>query len=144
MSKSITHWKLSQRCIVFPHLEFGKLYTLEELKTIAETLKKDLEGKMTIQIFDESSYCKETNGKWNIMIGVNGKPYKGAEYLYTYMLRLDEEFGKSYGCPFQNSAYIYDIKHARLSQETAKEEFLIVEKYLMEKLGGKKINSFPC
>lgn len=45
MSKSITYWKLSQRCTVFPHLEFGKLYTFKELKTIAETLKKDLEDK---------------------------------------------------------------------------------------------------
>ena len=39
---------------------------------------------------------------------------------------------------------IYDIKHARFSQETAKEEFIIVEKYLIGKLGGGKINSFPC
>ena len=78
----------------------------------------------------------------NVMIGVR---FKGAKAnLYTYMLRWDEEFGKSYGCPFKNSAYIYDIKHARFSQETAKEEFLIVEKYLIEKLGGEKINSFPC
>ena len=142
MSKSITNWKLSQRCTVFPHLEFGKLYTFEELKEIAEKLKKDFEDKMTIQIFDESSYCREANGKWNIMIGVG---FKGAKVnLYTYMFRRDEKFGKSYGCPFQNSAYIYDIKHARFSQETVKEEFLIVEKYLIEKLEGEKINSFSC
>jgi len=141
MSKSIKQWRLSQRCTVFPHLEFDKLYTLKELKEIAETLKKDLVSKMTIQIFDESTYCKEVNGEWNVMIGVG---FKGAKAnLYTYMFRRDEEFGKSYGCPFQNSAYIYDIKHARFSQETAKEEFLIVEKYLIEKLGGEKINSFP-
>lgn len=68
MSKSIAHWKLSQRCIVFPHLEFGKLYTFEELKDIAQTLKKDFEDKMTIIIFDESTYCKEVNGEWNVMI----------------------------------------------------------------------------
>ena len=142
MSKSIPYWKLSQRCTVFPHLEFGKLYTFEELKEIAETLKKDLEDKITIQIFNESSYCQEVNGKWNVIIGVS---IKGARAnLYTYMLRRDDGFGKSYGSPFQNASYIYDIKHARFSKETAKEEFLIVEKYLMEKLGGEKINSFPC
>jgi hypothetical protein len=134
-------WNIG-RVSIYPHLEFPELYTLEQLQHIAKELAQALSRDgLKICVFPESSYCCEVNGTWNVVIGFR-KP--DDDYLYTYMIRRDTKIGKSYGCPFENSDYIWDsTKHDAFLSKYCPKEFGLVDTYLKEKLGGTEITTFP-
>ena len=140
MVKTIPYWKLGGVSI-YPHLEFDKLYSYEELITIVEELKLFYKDEMSILVFGESSYCSEVNGTWNVAFGVVGSD--GVTYMY--MIRRDKDIGKSYACPFQNTEYANDINHSVLDGQSKRcpKEFAMIDKYFREKLEGKHINAFP-
>jgi len=140
MVKTIPYWSLG-RVTIYPHLEFDKLYSYEELGTIVAELKAFYKNEMKIIVFGESTYCSEVNGRWNVAFGVVGSD--GVTYMY--MIRRDKDIGKSYACPFQNTDYVYDIKHSVLDGQSSRcpNEFALIDKYLTEKLSGKPITAFP-
>lgn len=138
---SIKVWNKG-RLSIYPHLEFPELYTFEQLQHIAKELAQALsKDGLKICVFSESSYCCEVNGTWNVVIGFR-KP--NDDYLYTYMIRRDKTFGKSYGCPFANRDYIFDsTKHNAFIAKYCPKEFGLVDTYLKEKLSGTEITTFP-
>ena len=141
MVKTIPYWKLSNRVIVYPHLEFDELYSYEELINIVNDMKSFYEESINMVVFEKNTYCSEVNGLWNVCFGVVDDEGR----TFMYMLRRDMDLGKSYACPFQNTDYVYDIKHSILDGKINRcpEEFALIEKYLTEKLSAKRISAFP-
>ena len=130
----ISVWNLSRRAKVYPHLEWSKYYNQTEMRALVTKLKTELPD-LNIVIHEKSSYCNELNGEWNVCFGVpkdvNGKPI-----LYTYIIRSDTYFGKTYGCPFMNTDYIYSLNHTGLMKGTNEELFGIIENKIMELVPG--------
>jgi len=101
----ISHWKLSHRATVYPHLEIAQRpYSQEEMRTLVEKLKAAL-PELNIVIYEQSTYCNELNGPWNVCFSVQEKhdPKKPIKISYTYIIRRCVDFNKTYGCPFINS-----------------------------------------
>jgi len=144
---SITVWNLG-RVSIFPHIEFKKLYTFEEIQDITKKIQNDFEDKFQVLIYPKNTYCCEMNGYWNVIIGFKKTIKKGNKkdsYIYTYVIRRDSELGKSYGCPILNKEYIFDriIRENSFDNRNCPEEFKIFEDYLKKEYSGKEINSFP-
>jgi hypothetical protein len=140
MVKTIPIWKIG-KATIYPHLEFDKLYSYEELRTIVDDMKSFYQDAINMIVYEPNKGCGEVNGEWNVCFGV----LDGKGQTFMYMLRRDKHIGKSYACPFQNTDYVYDIKHSVLDGNSIRypEEFGMIEKYLIEKLSGKHITAFP-
>lgn len=137
-------WRIDSVSI-YPHLEFGILYTYEELKKIALDIKKELFGEF-MTIYETNSYCSEVNGFWNVCFSININPtgQNSSGKNFTYMLRRDIGCGKSYGCPFRHADY-GDIMHYSFGHSECSQELKKLEQYLMRTLNQpKKIDCFPC
>ena len=124
-------WNLSRCATVYPHLEWPQYYNQTEMRELVTKLKTEL-SELTITIYDKSSYCNELNGDWNVCFGVTKTDDRGRVVVYTYIIRSDSSFGKTYGCPFMNTEYIYSLLHTGLMKETDNELFKIIENKLME------------
>ena len=144
MSKSnggkITEWRLSHRAKVYPHLELAqRSYSQKEMRTLCHKLKDALPD-LKMVIYDQSSYCNELNGPWNVCFSVGDPETKMS---YTYIIRRCTHFNKTYGCPFMNSAYIYGLRTTVLSKQTNNKLFDIIESKLMELMPkSKKVSYF--
>jgi hypothetical protein len=66
---TMTIWRKG-RVAIYPHLEFGMMYTYEELCKIARNIKTELFGDI-MTIYQKNSYCYEVNGSWNICFSIN-------------------------------------------------------------------------
>lgn len=133
-------WELSHRAKIYPHLELEqRAYTQKEMRGLCNKLKEELPN-LNIIVYEQSSYCYELNGPWNVCFAV-GDSKKG--YAYTYIIRSDEYFNKTYGCSFINSAYIPDLKINGLTKKTNGKIFDIIESKLMELMpNSMKVNYF--
>ena len=69
MSNRMAVWKKG-RVLIYPHLEFGMMYTYEELCKIAMDIKIELFGDRMI-IYQKNTYCNEVNGSWNVSFSIN-------------------------------------------------------------------------
>tara|TARA_B100001142_G_C13975058_1_gene516469 strand:- start:179 stop:601 length:423 start_codon:yes stop_codon:yes gene_type:complete len=136
----ITQWNLSHRATVYPHLELEqRAYSQEEMRDLAKKLKANL-PELNIHIYDQSTFCNELNGPWNVCFAIGDPKTKMA---YTYIIRRCVHFKKTYGCPFVNTAYIYDLKIAGLMKESNSRLFDIIENMLMKLVpNAKKVNYF--
>ena len=139
----ISVWNLSRRASVYPHLELGqKPYSQEEMRSLCNKLKSDLKD-LNIEIYSQSSYCSEINGSWNVCFSVSQKNDREEIIKYTYIIRRCVYFKKTFGCPFMNTDYIYDLKTTALLKSTNCDLFNIIEKKLIELCpNSKKINYF--
>ena len=139
--KTISVWNISNRVKVYPHLEWNGIMTYEEMLEVAKKLKTALPN-YNIKIWERSSYCSEINGTWNVVISIIHD-----DITYTYMIRRDKELGKTFGCPFHNVDYAYDLKHTCLSLDInsgkVSSQFQEIEKNLNIIMGpGKSITCF--
>ena len=139
-SKRIYQWNLSNRAIVYPHLELdNKSYSQDEMRKLCNTLKQNM-SKYEITIYDQSSYCNEINGPWNVCFSINN-PLNNEKY--TYIIRRCVEFNKTFGCPFLNEEYAYDLNTLALLETNNQHLFQLVESKLMELCpNSKKVNYF--
>ena len=131
-TKGIDVWIIEGAVRVTPHLEFQKLYSYEELREIAEKVKKQF-PELHIRVWPKSTLFSELNGTWNVTMTV---PVKGK--LYLYMLRRDKYYGKSYGSPIEKPS---SVGFFPLSDY--KEAFKKIDYFLISFLDGKRINEFP-
>ena len=136
----IYEWNLSQRAIVHPHLELvQRPYNYKEMYDLCLKLKGELPD-FDIKIYDQSTYCSELNGSWNVCFAIGDPETKMA---YTYIIRRCIDFNKTFGCPFVNTGYIYDLKIAGLLKKHNRKLFDIVESKLIELVPtAKKVNYF--
>ena len=141
---TITEWKLSNRATVYPHLELDQRpYTQTEMRDLVEKLKASL-PELNIIIYEQSTYCKELNGEWNVCFAVQGHPVNNPnrKIRYTYIIRSCDDFNKTYGCPFVNSSYFYH-NITGLMKLLNEPLFNIIESKLMELVpSAKKVNYF--
>ena len=139
----ISVWNLSRRASVYPHLELDqKPYSQEEMRSLCNKLKSELPN-LDIHIYPQSSYCSEINGPWNVCFSVSQKNNREEIIKYTYIIRRCVDFKKTFGCPFMNTDYIYDLKTTGLLKSTNSDLFNIIEKKLIELCpNSKKINYF--
>lgn len=125
--------------VIFPHLEFEKLFTYIELEDIVKDISKNL--FINTKIYDKNSYTYELNGSWNVIFAL-----KKYDCEYTYMIRRDKDSKKSYGCPFIKQEY-YSIGERDIRTlngiNSNSNEFVKLEEYLMALYGCKRIESFP-
>ena len=136
----ISYWRLNQRSTVYPHLELDQRpYSQKEMRNICDKLKEELTN-LNIVIYEESTYCNELNGQWNVCFAVSDLE-KGISY--TYLIRRCQDFKKTFGCPFINTDYIYGLNITGLMKETNNKFFDIIEKKLIELCpNSKKIDYF--
>ena len=136
----IYQWNLSQQAIVHPHLELvQRPYNYKEMYDLCLKLKGEL-SKFDIKIYEKSTYCHELNGSWNVCFAIGDPETKMA---YTYIIRRCTDFNKTFGCPFVNTAYIYDLKIDGLLKQNNRKLFDIVESKLIELVPtAKKVNYF--
>ena len=140
----ITQWGLSHRAIVYPHLELEqRAYSQEEMRSLCNKLKDVLKEEipsLEVIVYPQSSYCSEINGPWNVCFSVQEE---NSNYKYTYIIRRCVDFKKTYGCPFQNTEYIYDLNTTALMESTNSSLFNIIESKLIELCpNSKKVNYF--
>ena len=121
--------------LIFPSLKWSEKYSYEQLKGFVEKLKEKLPD-MNIVIYDQNSYCSEVNGYWNVSFGVQTTGVNAITYMYMIRRDNDEDknIGGSYGCPFMNTEYIYDLRHTSLS---TKPEYLKKVESKLEEIIGK-------
>ena len=102
------------------------------MKEFAEKVKRKIQQNgYECKIYDESSYTRELNGSWNIVIGIkhipeNNEKEHQAMYLFSQRTGID----KTYGCPFYNKEYIYNLLH--YSIDINKQLFELLEKCIKE------------
>lgn len=144
-SKKIDSYSLSNRASFFPHLELdNKTSTQEEMRYICNKLKEQL-SDLTIIIYNKNTYCSELNGDWNVCFSVkeNKIEDKYETYMYTYIIRSCDNLKKTFGCPFINYHYIYNLKTTALMESTNSELFNVIENKLMEFYpNAKKVDYF--
>lgn len=106
----------------FPHLEFPREYSYDELEAIAHTMKEKLD------LEEMYIYWKNT-----FVFEVNNKPIVVLRFSDQYYYLLYSKEGKSYGSPFWRvfSPNILPLGYSPI--------FFKIEKYLLETLEGKKI-----
>ena len=151
MTTTQTNKQISLRNIgsvtIEPSIKWSNIYSFEQLCLIADTLKQQLPD-LSIEIFKSHGYCNEVDGKWNVCIAIHdvksGDKCQDPTYMYLILRRdniLDGMIGGTYGCPFQNNEYIYDLKHFSLSNH--KKYLSIIENKLEELMGkAKRIEYF--
>ena len=140
----ITSWKRSHSVTVYPHLELDQRdYSQQEMRSLVEKLKSEL-PELNIIIYEQSTYCRELNGEWNVCFAVQRFPVNNPnrKISYTYIIRSCEDFKKTYGCPFINSDYFYH-NITGLMKSLNEPLFNIIECKLMELVpSAKKVNYF--
>ena len=131
-----------------PSLKWSNIYTHNQLCSIGYQLKSRL-TQLNITILKKNEYFGEIlyEGNWNVtfMISAKTKQYEQKNPIYMYMIRRDTdistEIGGTYGCPFNNTEYIYERGHYKLSDN--KEYLNIVENTLQDIIGGaSRISNF--
>ena len=111
-SKIIPRWVIN-KVVIFPHISIDEYLNYDEMKKLASETKKKLEndGYKCI-LYDRSSYTRELNGPWNVVLGIKHIPEgKKKEYQAMYLFRNDTLNKYTYGCPFYNEEYIYQLFH---------------------------------
>ena len=138
-STKINCWyrNYSKTVVIYPHLEFERLYSYSQLMEIANDIKQTL-FQDSMEIYEKNAYCFELNGNWNVCFGV--KDINGI--TYTYMLRRDYRLNKSYACPFVNTEYRNDLQHTVFNKETYLKKFTRLEDFLKTKYSGNHIHYF--
>ena len=96
------------------------------------------------ELYDKNTYTRELNGSWNVVIGIKHTREDSKKiYQAMYLFRHDSNYNETYGCPFYNVEYLYDLKHCMLNKKTQPECFKILEDTLIKVLGqAKKIDHF--
>ena len=115
--------------VMYPHICIDKVL---DMKEFAEKIKNKMQTHgYECKIYDESSYTRELNGSWNIVIGIKHIPEnQEKEHQAMYLLSQQTFIDKTYGCPFYNKEYIYDLLHYSLHMN--KELFELLEKCIKE------------
>jgi hypothetical protein len=141
---TITEWRKNRRVTIYPDLELDQRpYTQTEMRDLVEKLKASL-PELNIIIYEQSTYCKELNGEWNVCFAVQGHPVgdPNRKISYTYMIRSCDDLKKTYGCPFINSDYFYH-NITGLMKSLNEPLFNIIESKLMELVpSAKKVDYF--
>ena len=141
---TITEWRKTRRVTIYPNLELDQRpYNQTEMRDLVEKLKASL-PELNIHIYDQSTFCNELNGEWNVCFAVQGHPVNdpNRKISYTYMIRRCDDFKKTYGCPFINSDYFYH-NITGLMKSLNEPLFNIIESKLMELVpSAKKVNYF--
>jgi len=148
----ITYWKKSHRATVYPHLELEqRSYTQEEMRDLVEKLKVTL-PELNIHIYNQSTYCYELNGPWNVCFSVQEKhdPKKKIKISYTYIIRSCDDFNKTFGCPLFFPALSALFQLGRVNEQTTvltkelnEPLFNMIESKLMELMpNAKKVDYF--
>ncbi len=162
VKKYIDQWAIGGRVIVLPHIEFSESYSTEKLLEMAHGIKDLFQDDVNVVIHERGPVC-EVDGSWCICLrfdfphteeekkrkSLEGFRYKLPEYWY--MIRRDNHWGKSYGCP------MYDFDRMRplggRSKDPRKmferkehlyhpDTYLKLEEHLLS-LGGSKVYRFP-
>ena len=139
MSKTIPVWRIGP-VNIFPHLSWDGCLDNQELVETAQKIKSEL-SDLNVKIHEQSTYCSEVNGPWNVVISISSKE-NGTTIKYIYMIRRDSELSKTFGCPLINTEYF--MLHERpLSKCYNELLFDSFEKALIKVLGnGTSIDVF--
>tara|TARA_B100000902_G_scaffold294560_3_gene281262 strand:- start:1547 stop:2053 length:507 start_codon:yes stop_codon:yes gene_type:complete len=131
---------------------FSDGMTKESLREIAQKLEKHLQHESySVKVSDK--YCAEVEWE-NCMIishrveNIEQKFDMWSGYVYPYLtyfylLRIDSDAKKVYGCPFVNIGYISDRGDAPLTSELLPEIHSTIEKFFVENYGAEVTNGFP-
>ena len=101
-ASTISEWRMGP-VYIYPDKSWKGCLNKDNLREVAHLIKKDL-SDLNVKVWDQSSYTCETNGPWNVTISIESKSYN-----YIYMIRKDEKFNKTYGCPMYNSEYSKEL-----------------------------------
>ena len=143
----IKYWTLSKHVIIFPHLELEQReLSHTEMRDLCHILR-DYLPKLHIVIYDESTYCNELNGPWNVCFAISDPEniYMGKKgFSYSYIIRSCSEFNKTYGCPVLNSEYSCGaLKQLPLTYATNLKLWNMVESKLIKLMpNSQKVNYF--
>ena len=122
-------WHLSHRAKVYPHLELdNRPYSQLEMRELCNKLAKSLPN-LKFTIYEQSSYCNELNGPWNVCFSVKNPEEKGG--FYTYIIRRCVDLNKTFGCPFFNNQYVHDLNTFALSKVCNEKLFTEIENKLI-------------
>jgi hypothetical protein len=93
---------------IYPHIVHKSKLDVDTLaKIVVEKCQAD---NLKATLIDKNSYCSEVNG-WNVItICIDG-------ITYTYLIRYDNSYQSTFGCPFVNTEYIEGLKHAALDRQ---------------------------
>ena len=134
LDSSIPFWRRG-RVVIRPHIEFPFLWTYDQILATITDIQLNCDG-LLIKIYETNSYCSEVNGRWNVVFSVVSNNTN-----YTYMIRRDHTLKKTFACPFFNDKY-GEIGDICFNMENSPTEFIILERYLLNKYGGKLIDRF--
>jgi len=135
--KQIPTWKI-RSVQIDPSIKWSNIYTHDDICSFAEQLQIKLQ-QLNVVIYKTSGYCSEVDGKWNVTLAISSKttPVEGKNPVYMYLIRRDtnssSDIGGTYGCPFYNTEYVYELGHYKLSKN--KEYLELVENALQEIIG---------
>ena len=133
---TIPCWRPNQgRVVIYPHIEIPVMWSYDQLLASVTDIQLNCDG-LFIKIYEKNSYCSEVNGGWNVVF-----TFTSNKTNYTYMIRRDYDLKKTFACPFYNVEYGY-IGDACFNKDNCPVEFDILERYILDKYGGKIINHF--
>ena len=133
---TIPFWRPKQgRVIIYPHIEIPVVWSYDQLLASVTDIQLNCDG-IFIKIYEKNSYCSEVNGHWNVAFSITSNKTD-----YTYMIRRDHELKKTFACPFYNVEY-GSTGDACFDKDNCPVEFDILERYILDKYGGKIINRF--
>lgn len=110
---------------IYPHISWDKCLNNKELKKVGKYIvDKLVEKGYNAYIWSVSSYCREVNGLWNVVISVVLKDESSNKTTkYMYMIRRDDKLNKTFGCPFINLEYIKDLNELPFSLPLIKDQY---------------------
>ena len=130
-SRSIPYWK-TQSVTIYPHLVINNYLNYDILVNLATQVKTNMKEKgYECELYDNNTYTRELNGSWNVVIGIKHTREDSKKiYQAMYLFRHDSNYNETYGCPFYNKEYVYDLNH--YSVHNNKELFNTLETSIKE------------
>ena len=112
--QSIPYWK-KQSVTIYPHMILNNYLNYEAIVNLATQVKTKMKDKgYECELYDKNTYTRELNGSWNVVIGIKHTREEDSTkkvYQAMYLFRHDSNYNETYGCPFYNSEYVYDLHH---------------------------------
>ena len=101
---SIKHWPIKGGITIYPHVVTNKYSTHDEMRSYIMQIAK-MHPELNITMYEESTFCSELNGQWNVVFTTYDPAEPDVQNLY--MLRRCKTHNETHGCPLQKVSRCY-------------------------------------